>query len=113
MKKTISVVLVCVMLACTLFALTSCGKMFSGKYEAETVLGDVTYEFEFGGKVTKITEPLFGKNETYEGEYEFNKDGDEVTLTFNGESETFEFVEGEEGGVKYIKLDGIKYNKVD
>lgn len=113
MKKTVSAVLVCVMLMCTLFALTSCGKMFSGKYEAETMLGDVTYEFEVGGKVIKTTEPLLGKNQTVEGEYEFNKDGDEVTLTFDGESETFDFVEGEEGGVKYIKLDGVKYNKVD
>ena len=113
MKKTISAVLVCVIIVCTLFALTSCGKVLTGKYEAETIIGDITYEFEIGGKVTMTTDPLFGKNETVEGEYEFNKDGDEITLTFNGESTTYEYVEGEEGGVAYIKLDGVKYTKAD
>ena len=113
MKKTISAILACVLLVGTLFTLVSCGKSLTGAYEAETILGDVTYEFELGGKVTKTTDPLVGKNETVEGEYKFNDNGDEITLTFNGESTTYEFVEGEEGGVKYIKLDGFKYNKVD
>lgn len=113
MKKTVSAILVCVLLVCTMLTLVSCGKSITGTYEAETILGDVTYEFEVGGKVTKTTDPLVGKNETVEGEYKFNDDGDEITLTFNGESTTHEYVEGEEGGVKYIKLDGMKYTKAD
>jgi hypothetical protein len=113
MKKTISAVLVCVILACSLLTLVSCGKSLSGTYESETPLGDVTYEFALGGKVTKSTDPLIGKSETIEGEYKFNDDGTKITLTFNDESETYEFVEGEENGVKYIKIDGWKYTKAE
>lgn len=113
MKKTVSTLLVCVLLVGCLLTLVSCGKSITGSYEAETILGDVTYKFELGGKVTKTTDPLIGKNETVEGEYKFNDAGDEITLTFNGESSTHSYVEGEEGGVKYIKLDLVKYTKVD
>ena len=113
MKRIISAVLVSVMLVCALLTLVSCGKSITGSYGAETILGDVTYTFEFGGKVTKTVDPLIGKSETLEGTYEFNKDGNEVTLTFGEDSYTYSFVDGEEGGVKYIKLDGIKYTAKD
>lgn len=113
MKKIVSTVLVCVLLVCTLLTLASCGKSLSGKYKADLLAAQVTYEFEAFGKVTKTTDPIVGNNVVEEGEYEFNKDGDEITVTFGEESATFSFVEGEEGDVKYIKLDGVKYEKVD
>ena len=109
MKKTISMLLVCVLLVCSLTTLVSCGKMFSGKYEADLVLAHVTYEFEFGGKVTKTSDPFIGNNEVTEGKYEINDDETKITFTFGDESYTVPFAKGEESGVKYIKLDGIKY----
>ena len=114
MKKTISAVLVCMLLVCSLLTLVSCGKSLSGKYTgtAMSFNGDVTYEFALGGKVTKTTNPLIGKGETVEGKYEFNDDGTKITLTFNDESNTYDFVDGEESDVKYIKLDSWKYTEV-
>ena len=113
MKKTLSAVLVCVLLVCTLLTLVSCGKSLVGTYTADIVAAKVTYEFAAGGKVTKTTDPIIGNNVVEEGEYEFNKDGTEITLTFGEESSTHSFVEGEEGDVKYIKIDGVKLTKAD
>lgn len=113
MKKTLSAVLVCVLLACTLLTLVSCGKSLVGTYTADIAVAKVTYEFAAGGKVTKTTDPFIGNNVVEEGKYEFNKDGDEITFTFGEESSTHSFVEGEEGDVKYIKIDGVKLTKAD
>ena len=113
MKKTVSMMLVCVLLVCSLLTLVSCGKSLSGTYKYEGLTSTITYEFQMGGKVTKTTNPVIGKGETVEGEYEFNDEGNKITLTFNDESFTHDFVEGEESGVKYIKLDLFKYDKID
>ena len=113
MKKTLSAVLVCVLLACTLLTLVSCDKMLIGKYTGNLVVAEVTYEFAAGGKVTKTTDPIIGNNIVEEGKYEFNKDGDEITFTFGEESSTHSFVKGEEGDVKYIKIDGVEFTKAD
>ena len=121
MKKTVSAILVCVLLACTLLTLASCGKSLSGAYKAEVDLlvgkSSVTYEFGLFGKVTRTTNSL-GNESVEEGKYELNDAGDEITLTFKNEdgveeSEEYDFVTGEEGGVKYIKIGIVKYNKVD
>ena len=123
MKKIISSILVCALLVCTLFTLASCGKVLSGTYEREEeILGQVvattTYEFEANGKVTVRVDLAIGEDVVKEGEYEFNKDGDKITFTFENEdgeldSTTCTFTEGEEGDVKFIKLDNVKYEKVD
>ncbi|MBQ8414057.1 MAG: hypothetical protein IJX58_02275 [Clostridia bacterium] len=121
MKKTVSTILVCVLLACTLLTLASCGNMLSGAYKAEVDLligkSSVTYEFGLFGKVTCTTNSL-GKETVEEGKYELNDAGDKITLTFENEdgvaeSETFDFVNGEENGVKYVKIGLVKYTKVD
>lgn len=116
MKKIISAVLVCVLLVCSVFALASCGKTLSGKYEAELGLAEVTYEFGAFGKVTCTVDPIVGDDAVYEGKYEFNEDGDKITITLESDDEdadayegTYEFVEND----KYIKLGLIQYNKVD
>lgn len=121
MKKTISAILVCALLVCSILTLVSCGKSISGKYSAEVDLiigtSSVTYEFAPFGGVTVITNSL-GKESVEEGKYELNDAGDKITLTFENEdgtkeSETYDFVQGEENGVKYIKLGIVKYEKVD
>ena len=117
MKKAISAVLVCVLLACTLLTLASCGKSLSGKYTAEIDLivgkSSVTYEFGAFGKVTVTTNSL-GKETVQEGKYELNDAGDEITITFENkdgeeESNSYKFVQGEENGVKYVKIGLVKY----
>lgn len=121
MKKTISVVLACVLLACTLLTLVSCSKMISGEYTAEVDLiigkSSVTYKFEPFGKVTYITNTL-GKENAQEGKYELNDAGDKITLTFENEdgseeSKSYDFVQGEENGVKYVKIGLVKYTKAE
>lgn len=113
MKKTISALLVCILLVSTLFTLVSCGKSISGTYKYEGLLQNITYEFKVGGKVIKTTDPKIGDNVVEEGEYEFNKDGDEITLTFGEESSTHSYAEGKSGDSVYIEIDGAKFEKVD
>lgn len=119
MKKTISAVLVCFLLACTLLTLASCGNSLSGKYTAEIDLlvgkSSVTYEFGAFGKVTVTTNSL-GKETVQEGKYELNDAGDEITIIFENmegeeESNSYKFAQGEENGVKYVKIGIIKYEK--
>jgi hypothetical protein len=122
MKKTISALLVCVLLVGTLLSLVSCGIMLSGKYELKiTDDNHVVYEFS-GKKVTKTkTSGILGysKSETVEGKYEINEVEEgkfQITFTWETEEdniETLDFSQGEENGTKYIKLGGFTLNKVD
>lgn len=113
MKKTISALLVCMLLVGCIFTLASCGQTLSGSYTADlSVLGVYTYEFNMFGKVTRTIDPFVGNDvDVAEGEYKISEDGSKITLTFDGEAQTYELKTGEEGGVKYIKLDGVQYNK--
>ena len=122
MKKTLSALLVCVLLVGTLFSLVSCGIMLSGKYELKiTDDNHVVYEFS-GKKVTKTkTSGILGysKSETVEGKYEINEVEEgkfKITFTWETEEDSIEpldFSQGEENGTKYIKLGGFTLNKVD
>ena len=126
MKKIISTILVCVLLVGCVMSLSSCGKMLTGKYEAELDAGigggKVSYEFTpFGYTKTTTTEVLgFEKSSVEEGKYKIaeNDDG-ELSITFTYEvegeekTETVSFSQGEENGAKYIKLGLVKLNKVD
>lgn len=121
MKRIISLVLVAVMLVCVL---ASCGKkVASGSYEAElSVLGQsagVTYTFK-GNKIvaeSKVEVLGFENTTSAEGTYEIveNDDGDlEIKIDFDDETEifrdgTYSFSEGDD----YIKISGVKYEKVD
>lgn len=118
MKKIVSTLLVCVMLVGMIFTLASCGKSLSGKYEADLAVAEYTYEFGAFGKVTLNVDPIIGDDSVYEGKYEINKAGDEITFTFESEDAegyngTKDLSIGTEDGVDYIKIDGIKYVKVD
>lgn len=121
MKKTVSAVLATVLLVCTLLTLVSCSGMLTGKYKAEVDLligtSSVTYEFSPLGKVTVTTNSL-GKETVQEGKYELNDAADKITFTFENEdgvkeSNTYDFAQGEENGVKYVKIAMIKYEKAE
>lgn len=119
MKKTISVLLVCVLLLGCVFTLASCGKKLSGKYES--ALGSGAY-YEFSGNdLTYSRKSLLGGNVVTTGTYELteDEDGNSVIVITYGDSDddaksgTYPFSEGEENGVKFIKIAGVKYNKAD
>lgn len=126
MKKIISTILVCVLLLGCVMSLSSCGKMLMGKYEAQVDAivagGKVVYEFTpFGYTKTTTTEVLgFEKSSVEEGKYKIaENDEGELTITFTYEvdgeekTESVAFSQGEEDGVKYVKLGIVKYTKID
>lgn len=113
-------------------SLTSCGKTVSGTYEGSLDIGFVAYTvtYSFKGKNVEIKSQLTSAigslnpsvvNATYE--IRENEDGTLAIVFDYGEDEAKDgmeeegielpFVEGEENGVKYIKIAGIRYNKVD
>lgn len=124
MKKTLSKILVCVLLLGCVFSLASCVvsvgpvTMISGKYEADAIVGGLTYEFGAFGKVT-VTVELLGVSTSFEGKYKVDKKSDphEITFTFEDSkaqeySGDFSFSSGKEGDVKFVKIGGVKYTKV-
>ena len=119
MKKIVSLLLVCVLLVGCVFALVSCGKTLSGKYEAKVIGTGAAYEFK-GNKVT-ITASVLGFEKSFDGTYEIKKNDEGVEVivfTFEDKdaekySGEFAFVEGKEGDTSYIKIGGIQHNKVD
>lgn len=82
MKKVLSAVLVCVILACSVFALTSCGNELSGTYEHD----ETKLHFD-GDKVTYTVPATYLTPEiNIDGTYEIVEDEDEklfITLKFN------------------------------
>lgn len=123
MKKIVSTLLVCVMLVGMIFTLVSCGKILNGKYEC--VISDsnrITYEFSLNKVTQTVTTGAFGytNSKVTEGKYEINEvEENKYTITFtwdvDGEEqiETVDFSEGEENGVKFIKLGLVRYEKVN
>ena len=119
MKRIVSVLLVCVMLLGCVAALASCSKTLSGTYKREGIFTDTTYEFD--GKNVTIVTALGSLSHTKEATYVIEKADDGTsTITFTykeGETPdedlkgTKSFSEGEEDGVKYIKIGGVKYIK--
>ena len=115
MKKIISAVLVCMLLACMLFSLASCGKTLSGEYQ--DVLKTTTLKFS-GSNVTITIDNIIGDDTVLQGKYEITEDEENegkyiITFTFDDEEDAdnwdapMSFSEGEEDGKKYIKLGGI------
>ena len=128
MKKTISTILVCVLLVGTLLSLASC-EMFglvTGTYAKTTeFLGvETTTTYEFSGKeVTVSTVTTMGNTSTTSnktGEYEIgeNEEGQKtITLTFTNEDgegtvTTYTFNSGKDDNGAYIELDGTRYDSV-
>lgn len=124
MKRTLSFVLACALLLGAVLLLASCGKTLSGEYTLDGYVGSKTYAFD--GKSVAITYEISGFEKTIEGTYEIteNEEGEKrITITLDKEDEEdasakvyageFSFSEGEEDGVKYIKIGGAKYTKVN
>ena len=117
MKKIISISLVCMLLLGCVLSLASCGKILFGKYSLGNDTFGTSYDFSLN-KVT-ITYNVLGFSKSSEGTYKIgeNEDGDAIiTFTFEDEDAEkytgdFSFSQGEEDGVKYIKIGGVKYTK--
>ena len=125
MKKIVSTLLICVLLVGALFSLAACGeKTLSGKYENKVEIAGVTvsrtvYEFDKDKNVS-ITYTV-GVEFTIRGTYSITEGDDGVTtITFTfpaGQEGAEDFkgehilVEGSEGDVDYIKIDGVQYKK--
>lgn len=128
MKKTISTILVCVLLVGTLLSLASCEMLglVIGTYAKTTeFLGvETTTTYEFSGKeVTVSTVTTMGNTSTTSnktGEYEIgeNEEGQKtITLTFTNEDgegtvTTYTFNSGKDDNGAYIELDGTRYDSV-
>lgn len=122
MKKVLSLVLAVAVLATLCLSLASCGKKLSGKYSAD-VLGTGT-TMTFDGKNVKIgfTVTLLGEIASVDATYKIK--GDTITFEFADEEEvsnssakkvieTLEEPVSFEEGDDYIKINGVKYEKVD
>ena len=113
MKKTIKLLAVVMVIAMLALTLVSCSKVIFGKYSNELTF--TTYEFQFN-KVIKTTE-IAGFSKTVEGTYQIvdseENDGELIIkFTFGDETETYPFAQGEENGVKYIKIGLFQYDEV-
>ena len=129
MKKTISTILVCVLLVGSLLTLASCevaGFVF-GTYSRtdDAILVEVTTTYKFGlGKVEVTVESegqLSGNTETSTKEYKYkvteNDKGEKIIVltleTEDGAKETeHSFNSGNDDGGAYIEIDGIRYYSV-
>ena len=120
MKKSIIKVMALTLLAALLcVALVACGKTLSGAYEAEVNLGvakmNLTYEFK-GSKVTATvkTTNILGQVETVSVEGTYEIEDDQITFTWDKETEgveggTFTFEETDNG----IKIGVMELKKVE
>ncbi|MBQ3041011.1 MAG: hypothetical protein IJD42_05360 [Clostridia bacterium] len=113
MKKTLRIVALMLVLVMSVCALASCGVKLSGEYK-ESLTGNITYEFS-GSKYTQTIDNIIGNDTVIEGKYEIDEDAGKITFTYEVDGEektsTENFSQGEEDGVKYIKIGVLKYNK--
>lgn len=127
MKKIISALIICVLVVGCVCALTGCGgKTLNGAYVLEADIGGIidlgSTTYEFSGNNVEITYEVRGFEKSIEGTYEITTNEDEtmtLTITIESEEEDAEdyagkhsFVEGKEGDVEYIKIDGVTFKKL-
>jgi len=125
MKKTIRLTAVVMVLAMLALSLVSCGKILNGTYSKEgSFLVDTKESYTFKGtSYTKTSVVSLGSTDTTtteEGKYEIKEDPenpDQLIIVFTTTKDdttvtnSYSFSEGEENGVKYIKINGVKYEK--
>lgn len=128
MKKTARILVVLMMVVVLTMSLASCAKTLKGSYSnqlgSDSLGVTTTYTFD-GNKFTKTVVSGLGtlSNTTKtEGTYEITEDpedSEKLVIVFtvvdgdNTTTKSCSLVEGEENGVKYIKIDGVQYNKVE
>ena len=130
MKKIISTILLCVLLAGSILSLASCGSVITGTYTTSVDLGvveaDVTVKFGFGTvTIESVSDSIITDKTTtvYEAKYEIGEDEEGGrTITFTYEEGASEFISMPGGvalslvqstveGVEYLTIGGIKYKK--
>ena len=113
MKNFVKVMAVMLVLVISVACLASCGKKLSGEYK-EAITGNVVYKFS-GSKYTKTIDNIIGDDTVVEGKYSIDEEAGKITFTYEADGEektsTENFSEGEEDGVKYIKIGILKYIK--
>lgn len=113
MKKFVKVMAVMLVLVMAVACLASCGKKLSGEYK-DVLTGNVVYKFS-GSKYTMTVDNIIGDDTVVEGKYSIDDEAGKITFTYEADGEektsTENFSEGEEDGVKYIKIGILKYNK--
>ncbi len=128
MKKTISTILVCVLLVGSLLTLASCevaGFVFGTYSRTDTVIVDITTTYEFSlTEVTRTvtTDNLIGSGqstttETMKYKVGENDEGEKViafTVETDDGSKTTEysFNSGKDDGGSYIEIGGTRYYSV-
>ena len=128
MKKTISTILVCVLLVGSLLTLASCevaGFVFGTYSRTDTIIVDITTTYEFSlTEVTKTTttDNLIGSGqstttETMKYKVGENDKGEKViafTVETDDGSKTTElsFNSGKDDGGSYIEIGGVRYYSV-
>lgn len=120
MKKIISLTLVCVLLICSMFVLASCAKTLNGTYENNGAwgIGASSLSFETDGSVVYTI-----GSASFTGTYEIveNKETEKLEIVFDFGTEEAtaldaldgakSFTEGEENGVDFITIGGVKFTK--
>ena len=132
MKKTISTILVCVLLMGAIFSLSSCevaGFVFGTYANTDEVTlplfgtTTTTVTYEFSGKDVTITTAIKNGNNsntsTTEGTYEIgeNEEGEKIisitTPTDDGsKTKDYSFNSGKDDGGAYIEIGGVRYYSV-
>lgn len=128
MKKTISTILVCVILLGSLLSLASCevaGFVFGTYSRTDTFIVDITTTYEFSlTEVTKTvaTDNLIGSGqstttETMKYKVTTNEDGKKVIVftveTDNGsQTSEYSFNSGSDDSGAYIEINGTRYYSV-
>lgn len=122
MKRILSIALALAILATMCLTLAACGKKLSGKYSADVFGTGTTMTFD--GKKVKIgfTVTLLGEVASIDATYKIKDDkitfdfADEDEVTNNSAKKVIESLEEPvsfEEGKDYIKINGVKYEKVD
>ncbi len=122
MKKSVRILAVAMALLMVMVVLASCGKTLKGKYSADFLGTGTTMEFDGKNVRLAVTVTLIGEVAAIEGTYTIKDDKisfdfvdeDEITnekakAVLAKFSEPVSFEEGDD----YIKIAGVKYNKVD
>lgn len=116
MKKTISLILACMLLVGCVLSLASCSAFLVGTYENKGLLTTTTVEFKLDGTViysigsiSLVGEYELDKNDKGEPVIELDFEDDSVADLIDGE---FSFAKGKENGTAYIEIAGVRYNKV-
>ena len=122
MKKSIRILAVVMALLMVTLVFAACGKTLKGKYSADFLGTGTTLEFSGKNVRLTVTVTLLGEIAAVEGTYTI--EDDKITFDFVDEEQvendkakdvlskftgTVDFEEGDD----YIKIGGVKYEKVD